>query len=195
MIDCKRFIATAALAAGLTSPALAATFEGATTQGATVVTDYAGIGLISFDIDFANFLPATVAYRIDGADAGAAIDFNAILRNFSGGGFAGFTVSLSQGSFGTLGSVHRQFAGSASVTGGGQLATITFDTPEFLDVEIGNALGTTPNAMDWTITGLNVGDRISLTVTPVPVPEPATYALFAMGLGALLLRARRPRRG
>ena len=189
----KHLFAAAALAAGLASPALAVTFEGALTQGATVVTNFGDVGLISFDIDFANFAPATVEYRIDGSDAGTAIDFNAILRNLTGRGITGYTVALSSGSFGTLGSAIRQFAGAASVSGGGQLATVSFNSPEFLDVELGNALGTTPNAVDWTITGLNVGDRVSLTVTPVP--EPGSLALMFGGLAVtgLWMRRRRSR--
>jgi hypothetical protein len=188
----KHLIAGAALAAAFTGPALAVTFEGSLTQGATVVNDYAGPGLISFDIDFANFLPAVVEYRIDGGDVAAPIDFNAIFRNLSGSGITGFTIALSQGSFGTLGSVIRQFDGTASVSGGGQLATISFNSPEFLDVEIGNALGTTPNAADWTITGLNVGDRVSLTVTPVP--EPTSLAMMFGGLALTGLWMRNQRR-
>jgi hypothetical protein len=188
MTNFKQLIATAALAAGLATPALAVTFEGALTQGSTVVTDFGATGLISFDIDFGNFQPAVVEYRIDGGDMPAPIDFSAVFRNLAGSGIAGFTIALDRGTFASVGSVTRLFAGAAQVVNGGAFATITFNTPEFLDVEIGNALGTTPGAANWTIGGLNVGDRVNLTVTPLPVPEPGVWVLMALGLGALALR-------
>ncbi|HEY1091541.1 MAG TPA: PEP-CTERM sorting domain-containing protein [Burkholderiaceae bacterium] len=187
----KQLFAAAALAAVIASPAGAVTFESALTQGSTVVADYAGPRLISFDIDFGNLSAAEVEYRIDDGDIGAPIDFKAILRNFSGSGFTGFTITLSEGSFGTLGSVTRQFGGTAQTFGSGNTATIMFNTPEFLDVEFGNALGTTPNAANWTLLGLHAGDRITLTVTPVP--EPGTYALMFGGLALLAGVARRRR--
>ena len=100
-------------------------------------------------------------------------------------------MALSGGHFATVGSVTRLFAGTALVSADGGLATITFDTPEYLDVEIGNALGSTPGALDWTLGGLLPGDRVSLTVTPLPVPEPGTGLLLALGAAALAWRRRR----
>src|SRR6478736_5740404 len=52
----KTILASAVLAA-LAGPALAISFEGSLTQGATTVTDYSGTGLISFDVDWANLAP------------------------------------------------------------------------------------------------------------------------------------------
>ncbi len=190
----ETLFATATLAAALCAPAAAATFEGAVTQGTTVVSDYAGNGLISFDIDFGNFSPASVEYRIDSADAPLPLDFNAVLRNYTGLGIAGYSITLSQGLFSFVGSVDRQFGGTSAVSLNGSTATVTFNTPEYLDVELGNALGTTPGAADWAIGGLNVGDRVTLTLTPLPVPEPGTYALLLAGLGGALLRVHRTRR-
>lgn len=192
-MNMQSLFAAAALTAGLCAPVAAATFEGSTTQGATVVTDYAGVGLISFDIDFANFSAASVEYRIDAVDGGAPIDFNAVLRNYTGLGFAGYSITLSQGTFSFIGSVDRQFGGTSSVSLDGATATVSFDTPEYLDVELGNALGTTPAAADWTIGGLAVGDRVTLTLQPLPVPEPGSYALLLAGLAGVLLKARRAR--
>ena len=184
-------LSVAALAAACAAPAGAMTFEGSTSQGATVVTDYAANGLVSFDIDFANFAGASVEYRVDDVDMGAALSFNAVLRNFTNLGFGGFTLALSQGSFATAGSVTRQFGGTALVNVAGGIATLSFNTPEFLDVELGNALGTTPAASDWTITGLQSGDRFSITVSPVP--EPGSMALLLAGLGCVGFIARRRR--
>lgn len=170
----------AAAAALCSSPALALTFEGATTQGATVATPYVGNSLISFDLDFANAVPATLEFRIDEEDLLQPIAFNAILRNYTGRGVEGYALSIDKGRFETVGTVVRQFAGSTQVSANAGLATLYFNTPEFLDIEIGNALGTTLGAVNWTLSGLQAGDRISLTVSAVP--EASTVALLLAGL-------------
>lgn len=175
-----------------TAQAQAVTFEGSVTQGATVVADYAANGLISFDIDFASFAPATLTYRVDDGDLTAGgLSFNAILRNLVAGvGFDAYTVALGgSGSFASAGSVTRQFGGGTQLAVAPQLATIGFTPAEYLDIELGNALGTTPGAQDWVLGGLSVGDRISLTVTPVP--EPGAVALMLAGLGVVGFVARR----
>lgn len=191
----KKYLALAALAATtlISSPAWALSFEGAISQGATVVTPYVDTGLISFDIDFANAASVSLDFRIDEDDLLQPISLNAVLRNFTGQGLSGYTLSLDKGSFGTIGSVTRQFSGSSLVTlSGNQVAQLNFDSPEFLDVELGNALGTTPGAVNWTLTGLQAGDRINLTISVVP--EPQTLGLMLAGLGVLgtgLARRRR----
>lgn len=181
-----------ALAAAFSSPVSALTLEGSQTQGATVFADYSSTGEISFDIDFANLAPAVVEYRLDADDVGMPITFSAIFRNVAGGvGFPGYSIQLGAGSFGTVGSVVRQFGGSTAVSSAGGLATLSFNTPEFLDVEVGDALGNTPGALDWTLQGLQAGDRLSITVSVVP--EPGTWALCFAGLGAVATLVRRRR--
>ena len=184
----KNFITLAALAAA-SAPALAISFEGAITQGGTVVSNYASTGLISFDIDFANTAPATLDYRVDADDLNMPLALNSLLRNLSGSGIDGYAIQLSAGSFAQTGSLTRQFGGSTVVTVLGGLATFSFSPPEYLDVEVGNALGTTPGALNWTLAGLQAGDRISLTVSAVP--EPGTHALWLAGLGLVGWIARR----
>ena len=73
------------------APAQALTFEGAVTQGATVVNDYSAIGLLSFDLDLANGSPAVLSWRIDDEDLLAPIAFNAVAKigEFSDDGFTG----------------------------------------------------------------------------------------------------------
>lgn len=181
--------AALALAAG---GAHAITFEGYTAGAGTLVEDFSGPGLLSFDIDFANFTPAVLDFRIDDGDLGMPITFNALVRNLTGQGLEFLSFTLSQGSFTTVGTVTRAFGGTATVGGPGASVAVTFAPPEFLDLEIGNVFGTTPGALDWRIDHLafNPGDRFSITVA---IPEPGTYAMMFAGLGLVGWLARRRR--
>jgi hypothetical protein len=174
------------------TPAQALTFEGAVTQGATAATDYSAIGLLSFDLDLANGSPAVLSWRIDDDDLLAPIAFNAVIRNYTGTGLQGLVLTLDRGTFGSVGSVTRQFGGATLVSGSGATRTITFTPEDYLDVELGNALGGTGKT-DWTLAqaGFQVGDRFSLTVSAVP--EPSHYALLLAGLVAVGAVARRRR--
>lgn len=192
----KKLLSLAALAASaiLASPAAQAlTFEGALTQGATLVTPYVETGHLSFDVDFANTSSVFLDFRVDEEDLLQPLTLNAILRNYTGSGIGGYVLSFDKGSFDTVGSVTRQFGGTTQVLVQGGNANLTFSPSEFLDVEIGNALGTTPSAADWTLKGLQAGDRISLSISAVP--EPTTWALLAAGLVVTgVASARRTRR-
>ncbi len=189
----KKLLLATTLAAAAALPAQALTFEGALTQGATIVTDYSSTGLLSFDIDFANQQPVQLEFRIDAEDLLQPLAFNAVLRNFSGSGIGGYQLTLDRGAFTSVGSVTRQFEGQTAVSTAGGSATLSFSSLEFLDVEIGNALGTTLNATNWTLGGLQAGDRISLSVSVSAVPEPGTWALLLGGLAAVCGIARRQR--
>lgn len=187
----KKTLIAAALALAAALPAQALTFEGAVVQGATAVNDYSAIGLLSFDLDLANGAPAVLSWRIDDEDLLAPIAFNAVVRNLTGAGLQGLTLTLDRGAFASVGSVTRQFSGEASsVTGSGATRTVTFASQEFLDVELGNPLGRA-GAQDWTLgqAGFQVGDRFSLTVSAVP--EPSQYALLLAGLAGIGWVARR----
>lgn len=176
----KKLIASLALCGLVTTPAFAATFIGST-GGASIVTDYSDSGLISFDLDLKDTTPVTLSYQLTAADLLSGLDFNAVLRNLTGVGLNQFTFSLGSGSFQSLGTVTRSFDTSYTLSGnGGQKAVISFGSPEYLDVGIGNALGN-PGEQDWVIntSGLQAGDVLTLTAA---VPEPESYAMALLGL-------------
>jgi len=176
------------------APASAITMESAITQGGTVVTDFSATSLVSFDIDFRSFAPAVIAFRVDSGDMLAPITLSSVLRNFTGQGFSGFQFTLDRGIFAAAGTVTPQFGGTASVLLDGNAATISFSALEFLDVEVGDAFGSTPGAANWGLGNLMAGDRFTLSVTPVP--EPGSYALLLAGLGVLgFIAARRRQTG
>lgn len=185
----KTLLAAAALAA--LSPAGAATFTGAVTQDGSVVADYSAIGLVSFDIDFMGLAPVTLNYSVSADDLTMPLEWSAILRNLAGTGFDGYVVTLGGGSFAEAGTVTRQFGGSTSVSMVGSEASFGFTPPEYLDIEVGNALGSTPATLNWVFGGLAAGDSLAITVTPVP--EPGTWGLMAAGLGMVGWLARRRR--
>jgi hypothetical protein len=183
----------AALALTAAGGAQAITFEGAVTTGASTVDNYSELGLLSFDIFVRDLAPVALAFRIDAGDLSMPITFNALVENFIGTGLPGFTMTLSQGSFTTVGTVTRFFGGSVTTGGTPANVSVGFDPAEFFTAELGDAYGTTPAALDWKIdhTAFQVGDRLTLTVTPVP--EPGTMALLAGGLGMVVWLARRRR--
>ena len=137
----KNLFCTLALAASLAAPAQAITFEGAVTQGATLVADYSALGLVSFDIDLKNGSPVVISWRIDDEDLLAPISFNAVIRNLTGQGLQGLALTLDRGGFASVGSVTRQFGGTTDVSGSGATRTLMFTPEDYLDVELGNALG------------------------------------------------------
>lgn len=187
----KHLLSLAAAAALLAAmPAHAISFNGMT-GGNAVVTDYSTDGLLSFDIDFSSFAPTTLSYTIDAADLlSGSLSFNAVLRNYVGTGFEGYSFSLSSGLFGNLGTVWPGFDTNSVIDFNGANASVTFSSLAFLDTAIGNSLDN--GGTDWLIGGLNAGDSLSITVTAVPEPE--TYALLLSGLGMVgwLTRRRRP---
>lgn len=186
----KIIIASLALCGLASAPAFAANFIGST-GGTSIVTDYSGSGLISFDLDLHDNAPVTLSYQLTTADLLSGLDFNAVLRNLTGAGLNQFSFGLGSASFQSLGTVTRSFdtAYTLSSSQGGQLAVIGFGSPEYLDVAIGNPLGN-PSAQNWVIdtSGLNAGDVLTITAS---VPEPESCVMALLGLAAVGALARR----
>jgi len=186
----KKLLASCALLALAAIPAQAATFQNAVTTGGTVVNDFSGAGLISFDIDFANLAPVTLNYEIDADDNGSPITFSSVIRNFTGTGIDTLVFTLSMSNFDSVGSVTTFNANAiVSLNGEGNVASISFPGSEYLDVFVGNPTGE-PGRIAWTINSnaLRSGDLLSITAA---VPEPETYAMLLAGLGLIGAAARR----
>src|SRR5262245_41034278 len=91
------------------APAHALILTSVDTPSGTVVTDFSGSGLLSFDLDLARANPATtLTYQIEDGDS-AQLDFNAIVRNLLGEGIGYFELSLANATFSIVGSAERVF--------------------------------------------------------------------------------------
>ena len=189
----SRRLVAAALAAAFSAPASALVLLGAQSSGATVATDYSGTGSLSFDIDFADASPVSLQYRLEAGDLLSPLGFDAVVRNYTGAGFDYLSFVLDGVVFASVGSVTRAF-GSSQAEVGGTSAELIFTPPEFLDVEIGDALGGA-GKVDWTLSlaGRSVGDVISVQVAPAAVPEPSMPVLVAMALGLAAVASKRRR--
>jgi len=186
-------LAAAALAAAFSAPASALALLGTEGGGAAVVTDYSGIGSLSFDVDFAAVAPVSLQYRLEAGDLLAPLGFDAVVRNYTGAGFDRLSLLLDGAAFAGVGSVTRAF-GSSRAQAGGASAEVGFTPAEFLDVELGDALGGA-GKVDWTISlaGRGVGDVIGLRLAPTAVPEPSMLALLALALGLAAVAGKRRR--
>lgn len=188
----QKFLASAALALACTQ-APAAILLGTQTTGATTVADYSADGLISFDIDFADTQPVTLRYELTAGDLGGPLSLEAILRNITGTAFNQLFIALEGSSFDSVGSVTRLFAGGTSLSATDHSAVLRFDSPEYLDVELGDVYGSAGH-QDWRLStaGLRAGDTLSLRFD---VPEPQSLALLLAALGLLGWTTARGRAG
>lgn len=190
-------IALAAIAAAtFATQAQAAVFNGATTAGGNTVVEYTLGSDLSFDLDLLSKAPVTLNFTIESADfSGDPLTFSALVRNLTGLGFDGVSVTLSGITFaGTPSTIATD--GFSAISASGHSATQAWATfsPELTsEFYIGNPLGNAAQA-NWTLNldGLKAGKQFSVTVA---VPEPEGFALVATGLAAVGFVARRRKAG
>ena len=186
------FALAVAAAATFTTQAQAAVFNGASTAGGNVVTEYTSGSALSFDLHLRSQAPVTLSFTLESADfSGDPMTFNALVRNLSGLGFDSVRVSLSGITFaapaGTLTTDGFSVVSASTLTATEAMARFSPElTSEFY---IGNPLAAA-GAADWTLNldGLQAGQQFSVTVA---VPEPETYGLVGAGLGVMGFLARR----
>lgn len=180
----------AAAAIGAALPAQAIRVVDVSTAGASTVLDFSAPGLLAVDIDLRDRAPLLIRFEIEAGDLGAAIDFNAVIRNLSAGGLEFVSLGLDRGAFAQAGTVTRFFGGDSQLSGGGAQWRIDLSPAEYFDLELGDAFGSSPGAQNWRLdgSGWQLGDQVLLAVA---VPEPASAALLLGGLGLLGSLARR----
>lgn len=186
-------IALAAIAAAtFATQAQAVVFNGATTAGGNVATEYTIGSDLSFDLDLASKAPVTLSFTLESSDfSGDLVTFGAIVRNFTGLGFDKVTVALSGITFaGTAGTISTDGFSAVGASGNtANLAWASFTPGVTSEFYIGNPLGT-PGQANWVLNldGLHAGNQFTVTVA---VPEAETYALAVAGLAVVGLGLRR----
>ena len=185
----KRLFGSALLAACLCTPAQALMLDSASLNGNTL-TDYSATSLLSFDLDLHNKAPLQLRYVVEQADLEGPLAFSAVIRNFTGAGLDFLSLAFSAGGVAELGTVTRSFGGGLNTHSGPGWVRLEFPQPEYLDLELGDAYGSTPGARNWLLdtSSWQVGDLIELRLA---VPEPGSLALLGGALGLLAWGRRR----
>lgn len=147
---------------------------------------------LALDLTLRNSAPVRVELALEAADVGQWLAFNAVVGAAAGNALPGLQLSLQGASFGLVGSITPAFGQLASISGDDLRQTLQFSPAEPYAVDLGAPFGQA-GTQDWLLapTGLQAGDRLALTISAVP--EPATTAMLALGLAALVVAAR-PRR-
>ncbi|MFG6416954.1 PEP-CTERM sorting domain-containing protein [Roseateles sp. DC23W] len=181
-------LAAALVAAFAAAPAQAVTL---TSSSGAAVTSYSSGSLLAYDLDFTTLGTASLTFTLDAADIGSTLSFNALVRNLSGLGIDGVTMTLTGASFGEPGSIATD--GFQAITASGssaQQAWARFSPGLTTDLYLGAPLGEGTN---WTINlaGAQAGGSFTIAVA---VPEPETYALMLAGMALVGVAARRAHR-
>lgn len=147
---------------------------------------------LALDLTLRNSAPVRVELALEAADVGQWLAFNAVVGAGAGSALPGLQLSLQGASFGLVGSVTPAFGQLVSISGDDGRQTLQFNPAEPYAVDLGAPFGQA-GTQDWLLApaGLQAGDRLALTISAVP--EPATTAMLALGLTALIV-AVRPRR-
>jgi hypothetical protein len=153
--------------------------------GGSVVETDLGPGALAFDPAFPAFAPMRLAIVVEDGDVGAALAWNALVDNLTGELWRAFSIELDGATFDTVGSAVANASVVAGIDVGATTARVRFgDAGEAAGLDLGAATGT---GEDWRIAlgQLTVGDSFAIVMTPHVVPEPASLALLALGVGGL----------
>ena len=153
--------------------------------GGTVVETDLGPGVLAFDPAFPGFVPMRLSILLEDGDAGAPLAWNAFVDNLSGELWRAFSIALEGATFVGVGSAVANASAVEGIDLGPATALVRFADPgEAAGLDLGAPLGI---GEDWQIAvgGLGVGDSLAIVLTPLAVPEPASFALLALGIAGI----------
>ena len=150
--------------------------------------------LLAATVGFRNGASVDLTLEVEADDVGGWIAFDAILSNAGVGPFSALDVRVDRGTFALVGDVTAQLGGIGAITGSATAQRIAFDPAEPFGVDLGNPFSQA-GPQSWLVgfDGLVSGDRVTLSLQALPVPEPSTTVLTLAGVGVLgaVLRAKR----
>lgn len=171
------------VSAGSASAASLVAFDA---RGNDLDTFGTGPTLLAATVGFRNGAAVDLTLEVEADDVGGWMAFDAILSNAGVGPFSALDVRLDRGSFALVGDVTAQFGGVGTVTGSAMSQRIGFDPAEPFGVDLGNPFSQAgPQSWLLGFDGLVAGDRVTLSLQAVPVPEPSTTLLTLAGFGVL----------
>lgn len=195
----KRSTIILAVAAFASAPAGAVTVSVAASDDASLLGDYSGPSLLSFDAAFNDlsdgYSALSLAVELEDGDVGSPILFNSVFENLTGLATETITVELNGATFSAVGSLFAPFSPGVS----GSLVNpstylISFGAPgDAFGVELGDVgFGGIDFGIDFG--ALQAGDTFGITISTgelAQVPAPPVLALFGLAGGVLVARRKR----